>query len=81
MRNRKAEWPVITVAFAALSLLLYFMTRIFLAEPYSVHTPPPAWIDPVTGRPRKAMSGSGKPQGIPGSGGAAAAGSSGQPGP
>jgi hypothetical protein len=81
MRNKKAEWPVVVVAFIALVGFLYYLGSVFLAGPVVMNTPPPSWIDPVTGRPRARAAGSGKPQAPPGSGGAGAATSSGQSGP
>ena len=63
MKNKKAGWPVIVFAFAALAAFLYYMGSIFLAEPKSVHTAPPPWIDAVTGKLKAPGGGSGSPKG------------------
>jgi hypothetical protein len=79
MRNKKASWPVIFLAFGALAGLLYYMGKVFLAEPVSVHTEPPPWIDAATNKPKAWAGGSGKPQGKPGTGSAAPASMTGRP--
>ena len=80
MKNKKAEWPVIVAAFVALSVLIYYMGTIFLAEPISVHTAPPSWIDAKTGKPKAPAASSSKPKAQPGPAGTAPPDSKGQSG-
>jgi hypothetical protein len=71
VKNKKAEWPVIVAAVAGLIVLLYYMGTVFLAEPVSVHTEPPAWFDAKTNKPKAPAASSSKPLAQPGTAGTA----------
>ena len=56
----KVGIPIIIAAVVGLVIVLVIMGKTLTAGPEAVKTAPPPWIDPVTGKPKAAMQGSGK---------------------
>lgn len=67
--SKKVGIPIIIAAAIGLIVLLAFMGKTFMSGPEAVKTAPPSFIDPVTGKPKGQMSGSGQTNDAKSSGG------------